>query len=51
MQVISMYLNSGKTIIYVLSDAQPNPSFKQSTVNLEVVYFAKIIARIKNIFA
>ncbi|TXD50615.1 MULTISPECIES: ABC transporter ATP-binding protein [unclassified Polaribacter] len=51
MQVISTHLKAGKTIIHVLSDAQPNASFEQSTANLEDVYFAEITARMETISA
>ncbi|MFT6066302.1 MAG: ABC-type multidrug transport system ATPase subunit, partial [Polaribacter sp.] len=42
MQVISTHLKAGKTVIHVVSDAQPNASFEPSTANLEDVYFAEI---------
>jgi ABC-type multidrug transport system ATPase subunit len=51
MQVISTHLKAGKTVIHVVSDAQPNASFEQSTANLEDVYFAEITSRMETISA
>lgn len=41
-QVISTQLKLGKTQIHVLSDIQPNESFKAVEAGLEDVYFSKI---------
>jgi ABC-type multidrug transport system ATPase subunit len=51
MQVISTHLKAGKTVIHVVSDAQPNASFEPSTANLEDVYFAEITSRMETISA
>lgn len=51
LQVISTYLKSGKTVIHVLSDNQPDASFQASTANLEDVYFAEITTRMNTVSA
>lgn len=45
LRVISTHLKAGKTVIHVLSDAQPDTSFEASPANLEDVYFAEITSR------
>jgi ABC-2 type transport system ATP-binding protein len=45
MQVISTHLKAGQTIIHVLSDEQPDDSFKSIVADLEDVYFAEITSR------
>ncbi|GGZ81360.1 ABC transporter ATP-binding protein [Algibacter mikhailovii] len=50
-QVISTYLKSGKTVIHVLSDNQPEASFQASTANLEDVYFSEITTRMNTVSA
>ncbi len=45
LRVISTHLKAGKTVIHVLSDAQPDASFEASPANLEDVYFAEITSR------
>ncbi|WP_067148736.1 ABC transporter ATP-binding protein [Pseudotamlana agarivorans] len=47
LQVISTYLKSGQTVIHVLSDNQPDLSFKPSVANLEDVYFSEITTRME----
>ncbi|HRJ28307.1 MAG TPA: ABC transporter ATP-binding protein [Cyclobacteriaceae bacterium] len=44
-QVISTQLKAGKTQIHVVSDVQPNESFKPVEAGLEDVYFSKISER------
>lgn len=51
MQVISTHLKSGKTVIHVLSDNQPDNSFEASEANLEDVYFAEISSRMDTAIA
>ena len=51
MQVISTHLKAGQTVIHVLSDQQPDPSFEASTANLEDVYFAEITSRMQTVSA
>ncbi|MBD0823831.1 ABC transporter ATP-binding protein [Aestuariibaculum marinum] len=51
MQVISTHLKSGQTIIHVLSDVQPDPSFESSPANLEDVYFSEISSRMDSALA
>ncbi len=45
MQVISTHLKSGRTIIHVLHEGQPDASFEPSPVDLEDVYFTEITSR------
>ncbi|QCX00789.1 ABC transporter ATP-binding protein [Aggregatimonas sangjinii] len=51
LKVISTHLKAGQTVIHVLSDNQPDPSFEASTANLEDVYFAEITARMETVSA
>lgn len=51
LQVISTHLKAGQTIIHVLSDSQPDPSFEASNANLEDVYFAEITSRMESVSA
>lgn len=51
MQVISTHLKAGQTVIHVLSDTQPDPSFEVSPANLEDVYFAEITSRMETVSA
>lgn len=51
LKVISTHLKAGQTVIHVLSDEQPDPSFEASTANLEDVYFAEITARMETVSA
>ena len=41
-QVISTRLFAGRTIVHVVSDAQPGPEYESITPTLEDVYFARI---------
>ncbi|MBX2945682.1 MAG: ABC transporter ATP-binding protein [Cyclobacteriaceae bacterium] len=45
-QVISTQLKAGKTQIHVVSDVQPDESFKPVEAGLEDVYFSKISERV-----